>query len=244
VAHIGKNLRELHLRWGLTLKDVEEHSAVLARDWGSDSYQISGSFLARVELGKHEMTVPKLIALSTIYREPAEQLLSEFRPKLLHREREIANTSADLMKTQLVSAKQFEENDHQRVLENYRCMPIPENTILLPLEKDQASSPYRKVVIGRRDRALTPLIQAGSIVKIDTRKKAIVPEKEWNHDLDRPIYLLMTRHGLTCGWCETDANGMLTVLTHSKSGEPRQHWKRNDIDVIGRAVAVLLRLAA
>jgi hypothetical protein len=232
VAHIGKNLRELHLRWGLILKDVEEHSAVLARDWGSDSYQISGSFLARVELGKHEMTVPKLIALSTIYREPAEQLLSEFLPKLLHRETEIAN------------AKQFEENDHQRVLENYRCMPIPENTILLPLEKDQASSPYRKVVIGRRDRALTPLIQAGSIVKIDTRKKAIVPEKDWNHDLDRPIYLLMTRHGLTCGWCETDANGMLTVLTHSKSGEPRQHWKRNDIDVIGRAVAVLLRLAA
>jgi hypothetical protein len=244
VAHIGKNLRELHLRWGLSLKDVEEHSAVLARDWGSDSYQISGSFLARVELGKHEMTVPKLIALSTIYREPAEQLLSEFLPKLLHRETEVANTSADLMKTQLVSAKQFEENDHQRVLENYRCMPIPENTILLPLEKDQASSPYRKVVIGRRDRALAPLIQAGSIVRIDTRKKAVVPEKDWNHDLDRPIYLLMTRYGLTCGWCETDANGMLTVLTHSKSDEPRQHWKRNDIDVIGRAVAVLLRLAA
>ena len=57
MAHIGRKLRELRLRSGLSLKDVEEHSAVLARDWGSDSYQISGSFLARVELGKHEMTV-------------------------------------------------------------------------------------------------------------------------------------------------------------------------------------------
>lgn len=83
MAHIGRKLRELRLRSGLSLKDVEERSAALARDWGGDSYQISGSFLAEVELGKHEMTIPELVALSTIYCEPAEQLLSEFLPKLL-----------------------------------------------------------------------------------------------------------------------------------------------------------------
>jgi transcriptional regulator with XRE-family HTH domain len=244
VGHIGRRLRELRLRWGLSLKDVEERTTMLARGWGSDSYQISGSFLARVEQGKHEMTVPKLIALSTVYCEPAEQLLCEFLPKLLHREKDVAIRSADLIKPQLVSTRQFQKNNHHRILENYRYTPIPENTILLPMERDRASSPYRKAVIGRRDSGLVPMIRAGSIVKIDIRKKAIVREKDWNHEFDRPIYLLMTRHGLTCGWCETDANGMLTVLTHSKSGEPGLRWKRNDFDVIGRAVAVLLRLAA
>jgi transcriptional regulator with XRE-family HTH domain len=244
VAHIGSKLRELRLRWGLSLKDVEERTMVLAYDWGSDSYQISGSFLARVELGKHEITIPKFIALSTIYCEPAEQLLREFLPKLLNRETEVANTSADLINTQLVSTRQIQKNDHRRALENYKCASIPENTMLLPPAKDQASGPYRRAVIGRRDRALAPIIQAGSIVKIDIRKKAIVPEKDWNHEFDRPIYLLMTRYGLICGWCEADEAGMLTVVSHSKSGEPRQHWKRNEVDVIGRAVAVFLRLAA
>lgn len=99
MAHIGRKLRELRLRSGLSLKDVEERSAALARDWGGDSYQISSSFLAEVELGKHEMTIPKLVALSTIYCEPAEQLLSEFLPKLLRRETEVANRPADLIKT-------------------------------------------------------------------------------------------------------------------------------------------------
>jgi transcriptional regulator with XRE-family HTH domain len=244
VVNIGAKLRELRLQWGLSLKDVEERSTVLARDWASDSYQISGSFLARVELGKHEMTVPKLITLSAIYDAPPEQLLRDFLPKTLHGETGAVNTSADLIKTQQVYTGRLEKHDHQRILESCRGSSIPEDTTLLPQDKDQASSPYRKAVIGRRDRALAPMMQAGSIVKIDIRKKAIAPEKDWSHEFDRPIYLLMTRYGLTCGWCETDKTGLLTVVTHSKSGEPHQHWNRNEVDVIGRAVAVFLRLAA
>jgi len=41
----------------------------LAEEWGSEAYKISASWLAKLEHGKHEMTVPKLITLATIYSE-------------------------------------------------------------------------------------------------------------------------------------------------------------------------------
>jgi transcriptional regulator with XRE-family HTH domain len=242
VADVGKKLREIRLRWGLSLKEVKERSSILARIWGSTSYEISGSFLARVELGKHEMTVPKLITLSTIYSEPPELLLREFQPKSMTGGTGSRNELAGPNTTQLVTGGQLEEQARQLIPDSFSSAPIPENTMLLPFEETVASSPFRRAIIGRRDRTLAPMIQPGSIVKIDIQKKAILSRKDWNNEFDRPIYLLMTRNGFVCGWCELADSGMLTIVTHSMSGQPFQHWKRKEVDVIGRAVAVVLRL--
>jgi hypothetical protein len=39
------------------------------------------------------------------------------------------------------------------------------------------------------------MIPAGSIVQIDTRKRAILSRRDWTNEFKRPIYFLMTREG-------------------------------------------------
>jgi len=62
MAGIGTQLRAIRLQWGLSLREVEERSVSLAQECGESAYQISGSWLARVERGRHELTIPKLIS--------------------------------------------------------------------------------------------------------------------------------------------------------------------------------------
>ena len=46
---VGARLRTIRGQWGLSLLEVEERSLRLAQEWGSPSYQISASWLGRVE---------------------------------------------------------------------------------------------------------------------------------------------------------------------------------------------------
>src|SRR5260370_8100890 len=64
----------------LSRRGVEERSLRLAQDRGSPSYQISASWLDRLEREEHELTVNKLIALASIYNVPTEQLLRSMHP--------------------------------------------------------------------------------------------------------------------------------------------------------------------
>src|ERR1700739_1620775 len=80
MERMGVKLRIIRQKWGLTLREVKERSLHLSRNWGEPSYHISASWLARVEGGKHELTVPKLISLAAIYQEPAEEWLRQCHP--------------------------------------------------------------------------------------------------------------------------------------------------------------------
>ena len=48
----------------------------------------------------------------------------------------------------------------------------PDETTLLAAENSSSLAPYRRGIIGKRDRTLNPMIPAGSIVQIDTQKRA------------------------------------------------------------------------
>jgi transcriptional regulator with XRE-family HTH domain len=244
VGNIGEKLRSIRVRWGLSLSEVKERSEKLAKVWGNNSYGISGSWLARLERGKHEMTVPKLITLSAIYNEPVEQLLREFQPKLTSSGIDICQELPGPNTTQLLTGGQLYARARQLIPEGFSSASIPEDTMLLAREDELTSSPYRWAIIGRRDRTLAPMIQPGSIVKIDIQKKAILSRKDWTNEFNRPIYLLLTPRGYVCGFCELAERGILTVVTHSLSGEPFRHWYKTEVDVFGRAVAVAMRLTA
>jgi transcriptional regulator with XRE-family HTH domain len=244
VGDMGEKLRKIRLRWGLSLREVKERSEKLAKDWGSDSYGISGSWLARLERGKHEMTVPKLITLSTIYCEPAEELLREFQPKVTSQGVAIGPDITGPNTPQLVTGEQLDQQALQLIPDGFNSSPIPENTMLLPQEDRFSPNNYRNAIIGHRDRTLAPMIRPGSIVKIDIQRKAIPYRKEWKNEFERPIYLLLTRTGYACGWCELAEGGMLTLVTHPLSGEPYQHWKhKREVEVIGKAVAIYVTIS-
>ena len=90
----------------------------------------------------------------------------------------------------------------------------------------------------------TELIPAGSVVKIDTRKRQISSKKDWTREFQRPIYFLATREGYVCGWCELDKTSeWLNLIAHPLSPVFRRRWKyHEEIESVGRVVAVAIRL--
>ena len=68
-------------QWGLSLLDVEERSLRLAQEWGSPSYQISASWLGRVEREDHELSATKVLVLSAIYNIPSGEMLGYCQPE-------------------------------------------------------------------------------------------------------------------------------------------------------------------
>ena len=77
---IGAKLRTIRQQWQLSLREVEERSLRFAQEQGDQAYQVSASWLVRLEREDHELTVNKLIALANIYNMPAEQLLRSIYP--------------------------------------------------------------------------------------------------------------------------------------------------------------------
>src|ERR1700733_9703630 len=72
---IGARLRAIRQQWQLSLREVEQRSRRIARERGDLSYQVSASWLARLETDVHELTVNKLVALAEIYSIPTDQLI-------------------------------------------------------------------------------------------------------------------------------------------------------------------------
>jgi hypothetical protein len=77
---IGLLLRALHQQWRLSLREVEERSLRFAQELGDQSYQISASWLDRLEREGHDLTANKLFVLAAIYNLPPEQLLRSLYP--------------------------------------------------------------------------------------------------------------------------------------------------------------------
>jgi transcriptional regulator with XRE-family HTH domain len=238
---LGLRLRTIRLQWQLSLREVEQRSLRFAQQWGNSSYQISASWLDRLEREEHELTVNKLIVLAEIYNIPTEHLLRSMYPgnvQALGSERPSVPNA-----TILLTEGQFEGQSRYLLPNAPALHRPPDDTALLAADSDPPT-PYRRGIIGTRDLALNPMIPAGSIVQIDTQKRAISSRKQWRHEFQRPIYFLMTRNSYVCGWCELDkSSDWLTLIPHPLSPAPSRRWKyRTEIESIGRVTAVAMRL--
>jgi transcriptional regulator with XRE-family HTH domain len=241
-AGIGPALRTIRRQWRLSLREVEERSLRFARERGNQSYQVSASWLDRLEREEHELTVNKLLVLAHIYGVSPEQLLRSIypvdtRPILL---RQLSGPNATML---LMEGPLQEQAIYPLQDEHYPGQP-PDETALLSLEKSSLPTPYRRGIIGKRDCTLDPMIPAGSIVHIDTQKRAISSRKDWTHESQRPIYFFMIRDAYVCGWCELDRNSeWLTLIPHPLSPTSSRRWKYGtEIESLGRVVVVAIRL--
>ena len=86
-----------------------------------------------------------------------------------------------------------------------------------------------------------PLIMPGSFVQIDESKRKVA-EGGWRSEYERPIYLVETRQGHTCCWCELNGS-MLTLKPHPMSPAKTRILRDGiDAEVIGQVVGVAMRL--
>jgi transcriptional regulator with XRE-family HTH domain len=237
---IGGKLRSIRANWKLSLREVEERTQRLAQHWANPSYSISASWLDRVERENRDLSATKLIVLASVYGMNPDQMLAlcPTNPKADSAE-PLSTPNATLL------LGNGPLNDHARswLPDSLVTGTPPEQTMLLPMDTDPLPGNLRRGVIGQRDRTLEPMIRAGSIVLIDTQKRAIASRREWNHEFDRPIYFLMTREGYVTGFCELDQDARwLTLVPHPLSYAQSRRWKyRKEIEVIGTVTGVALR---
>lgn len=243
MAGIGASLRTIRRQWQLSLREVEERSLRFAQERGNQSYQVSASWLDRLEREDHELTVNKLIALASIYNVPMEQLVRYLQPGDTHAPalRELSSPNA----TMLLTGGPLEAQAKYLLPETIVPDQPPDETTLIASEQTPFLAPYRRGIIGKRDLTLDPMLPAGSIVHIDTQKRAISARKDWTHEFQRPIYFLMTRDAFVCGWCELDrTSDWLTLIPHPLSPASSRRWKyRTEIENLGRVIVVAIRLA-
>jgi transcriptional regulator with XRE-family HTH domain len=238
MAGIGLRLRTIRQQWQLSLREVEERSLRFAQERGSQSYRVSASWLDRLEREEHELTVNKLVVLAHIYNLPTEQLLRSIDPG---DSQPMLPRLSSLNATMLLTEGSLEEP--ARYLLPHALAPDqqPEETTLVAADS-RLTAPYRRGIIGKRDRTLDPMIPAGSIVQIDTRKRTISSRRDWTHEFHRPIYFLTTRDAYVCGWCELDRDSdWLTLVPHPLSSASSQRWRyRKEIENIGRVTFVAI----
>jgi transcriptional regulator with XRE-family HTH domain len=239
---IGAKLRAIRRQWQLSLREVEERSLRFAREHNNSSYQVSASWLDRLEREEHDITVNKLIALADVYCIPPEQLLRSIHP--LDSERSAPKQMPTPNATMLLAGGPLEAQAKYLLPDTPFCKHPPEETTLLPTAAGNPPLPYRRGVVGKRDLSLDPMIPAGSILQIDTHKRTILARKDWSHEFQRPIYFLLTRHGYVCGWCELDkSSDWLTLVPHPLSPASSRRWRyRSEIEIIGRVVVAAIRL--
>jgi transcriptional regulator with XRE-family HTH domain len=241
MQQIGGTLRAIRQQRKLTLREVDERCRIFAEETGHDSYRISASWLDRLEREEHELTVNKLIALAEIYSISTEQLLRTIYPgdpqPVL---RQLSSPNV----TMLLTDGPLEEQARYLLPDEPGPEPPDDTALLSPGNNGLLLAPYRRGIIGKRDRTLDPMVPAGSMVQIDTRKRSISLRKAWTHEFRRPIYFLMTRDAYVCGWCELDKNSeWLTLIPHPLSPASSRRWKYlTEIENIGRVVVVASRL--
>jgi transcriptional regulator with XRE-family HTH domain len=221
MAEFGAKLRAIRRQWRLSLPEVEQYSSLIAQQRGDPSYQVSASWLGRLESDEHELTVNKLIALAEVYGIPTDRLIHSIYP----------GDERPVVLDQLASPNE--------------TLPdrLPDETTLIPASNGASHAPYRVGIIGKLDLFLEPVIPAGSIVQIDTSKREISPQKDWTHEFQRPIYFLLARDGYFCGWCELDENyHWLTLVPHSLSSLPSRRWRYGtEVQNLGRVISVVIR---
>jgi len=235
-------LRAIRQQRQLSLREVEGRSLRFAQERGSQSYQVSAGWLNRLEREEHELTVNKLIVLADIYNLSTEQLLRSIYPGDAQSMslRQLSNPNA----TMLLTEGPLEEQAQYLLPDTLSLGQPPDETTLLEAVNSSTPAPYRRGIIGMRDRTLDPMIPAGSIVQINTQKRAISSRRNWTNEFQRPIYFLMTREGYVCGWCELDADSdWLTLIPHPLSPASSRRWRyRREIESIGRVTFVAIRL--
>lgn len=242
MERLGALLRSLRTEWGLSLRDVTDRTESLAKLWGSPRYASSFSNLAKLELGQHEMKVSTLISLSHVYSKRPQTLVDACIPPEYHLP--VFNPLEGPNSTVLVTEGHLHERAQRLLPLTGGSREIPENTALLRSDVQTHRHRYRTAVVGRKDRALYPMIRPGAVITVDTHQRAIASPKEWTNEFDRPIYLLFTRNGYVCGWCQlTEGGTLLNVVSHLMAKMdvlPLAYGK--DVEVIGRVVAVATNL--
>jgi len=248
----GRYLREMRLRLGLGLREVQDASAILAAEENNDEMYISSARLGQIEIESSAPSVFKILSLSAIYGIDFLYLLRRYgvRPDRVHKYRKKVSrqfthpisTTVYEPDTTVTIPMRIDPRFHwettqliNRVVAMWGEIPAAMLTHFNPREHIYA-------YVGLKDYTMFPLIRPGALVMIDEKRNRIVQEG-WKNEYERPIYFVEMRDGYRLAWCELEA-GKLTLIPHPVSPVRIQTVNfSDDAEVVGQVVGVAMRVA-
>jgi transcriptional regulator with XRE-family HTH domain len=255
MVRAGAKLKQIRLRLGLSVREVERRSLKLVAERQNRDFSISRGWITDVEKGRFVPGIFKIAALSELYRLtiaeihalygiPPGDIIKErllFAPPKTHllvapeesRDRvapaETSELPVQLENTNLLS----------RLVDIWGDVPAP---VLRHLDLRRSLYGY----IGMKDKTMSPLLPPGTFVRIDPRQTRIksgpVRKGSGQSQFARPIYFLDIRSGYACGWCEIK-DGQLTLIPHPNSGEQTRTFRYpSEVDVVGRVTDIAMHI--
>ncbi len=247
--HPGKRLRLLRDELGLTVRDVEASSGLLAAKHGNSAYSIPPSRLSDIENKGVVPSIYRVYSLAVIYRRQVREILAWYGINLDDIAADLA--VATLPRTHLIESIEATGTVKIPVLQDSAFNPAQTQNLGRIIQRwgavpfaflSQFSSvSFTYAYIGTEDRTMSPLLPPGSFIQIDESKDKVV-ESTWRSEGDRPIYFLETRSGYRCGWCRLQ-DGQLTLQPHSLSPEPVRIYRHpQEAEVVGEVVGIAMQI--
>jgi len=249
----GEQLKELRSRLGITTREVEEFSRMIAEDRQNEEFYISNAWLTQLENKNSIPSIYKLYSLSVIYRTRFNELLAVFGIDLNATSR--YQLALPLQHTHLTA---FETTDSEksvtfpvrfdksfnlettslisRMVEVWGEIPV---ALIQKLDVRHCQYGY----IGTQDYTMYPLLRPGTFVQIESQSIRI-QTTDWRTEYDRPIYFIELRDGYACSWCEIRGS-QLTLVPHPLSGcTIRQFAYPSEAEIVGQVTGMAMRLVA
>lgn len=248
----GQFLKQVRKRLGMTLRDVQEASTVIAAGEGRHGFFISAAHMNRIEMDVHTPSALKLFTICAIYALDIQDVMRRYgvdatRLKL-YRDRFLNNL------TRLVSSEIY--GTEEKVIVPIRLDPSfrwQTTTLINRVVAQWGEIPAAFLIgcnprqrtygyIGENDSRMLPLIRPGSLVMVDTERRR-VEQRRYENEFDRPIYFIELRGGYRCAWCEI-AGSRLRVIPAPASGYAVETFSLpTDAEIVGQVVGVAMRLA-
>jgi hypothetical protein len=216
-------------------------SIEVAKTRGSDQYQISASWLARIESDHHhEIGAHPLIAVLALYQVTLEELLAVESP------RDMGEDTSALPRNEkhtiLLTQGPAEVTARLLLPDDSHTTTPTDNTEVLRIGVSKRNGRFLRVVIGRQRNYLYPIVPSGTIALVDTYRRSLALTVDIELEIQRPMFLLELRDGRhICCWCEmVDRDDSRAIILPHPTGRWRaiQVHLGKDASVRGQIVAV------
>ena len=251
LSAIGFKIRKRRELLGLSLQDVENASRKIAKKLQDPRYNLTKSYISKIEITGAVPSLYKLFSFSVIYRMDILEMMALYEIDVYQKRN--YDDCLDIKKTHLMD---FYGKRDEKVSVPLRFDPFfsPDKTALLNRVIQEwteisfeffSRMNFRKFLyayIGEEDNYLYPYIRNGAIVKIDPEKTEI-RNSGWSTYYERPIYFLQTHQCYICSHCNLKDKELYVIPYPSSNKQPEKFKLNSEVIILGEVVEVLMNLA-
>ena len=94
------------------------------------------------------------------------------------------------------------------------------------------------VVVGEEDTNATPIAPPGSRLLVNKLLNKVSPAENVSFH-ERELFYVLTPNGLTCVYAENAPGDKIVLIPHPASGNVREEFNRDEVEIIGQVVGVV-----